>query len=414
LIGISILAGLLFLGALLLFFPLRIRFYFVGAKKDSLIEIRLFKWKLFTTKENPSDETTESNVGSDATNKDALDERDETTEIAGIDGATAESELFENTDRNVSEATDYDEDDESLKNSGVSTTESEAAALQTAESKSRKNQNRNDETHEILNSDAVESSTYPHSETHEAMSCRATETVENTESDVSDEDAKITASTESTKADEKCENPISESAEKFVDSGEETLAKGASMDDSEMSETIESDVTDEATNTDASKGKDSKASKKLRELTEKEFLTLMFNPKLHSMVLRMAWKLLRRAWRLFTIRFEHTVVQGIRMEYDEMGVVSAFTSFFTSQFSLFKNWDIQMDWLKEKEPEIRGSILIRFRLFFFLLWSLMALFFAARVYFWYRRNKKRFIENPLPFRLVFWRRKIIDLIAAEE
>jgi hypothetical protein len=192
------------------------------------------------------------------------------------------------------------------------------------------------------------------------------------------------------------------------------LAKGASMDDSEMSETIESDVTDEATNTDASKGKDSKASKKLRELTEKEFLTLMFNPKLHSMVLRMAWKLLRRAWRLFTIRFEHTVVQGIRMEYDEMGVVSAFTSFFTSQFSLFKNWDIQMDWLKEKEPEIRGSILIRFRLFFFLLWSLMALFFAARVYFWYRRNKKRFIENPLPFRLVFWRRKIIDLIAAEE
>lgn len=399
-IGFSIIAGLFIFATLLLFFPLRIRFYFVGAKKDSLIEIRLFKWMLFTTKEDSPDETTESSVGSDAADKEAADERVENSEIAGINGTTAESEFCENTDRDSSEVTDYDVDDEPLKNGDVSTMESEIAEPQT-----RENTDRNDETHVNFNRDAVESSTYPHSEMHEAMSYSATDTVEITESDVSAEDAKNSISMENTNADERHENPIGDAAENLVDSGEETAEKGASMDDSEMSDTIESD---------ASKANDSKASKKLRELTEKEFLTLMFNPKLHSMVLRMAWKLLRHAWSLFTIRFEHTVVQGIRMEYNEMGVVSAFTSFFTSQFSLFKNWDIQMDWIKEKELEIRGSILIRFRLFFFLLWSLMVLFFAARVYFWYRRNKKRFIENPLPFRLVFWRRKIIDLIAAEE
>ena len=350
--GISIIAGLLLLATLLLFFPLRIRFHFVGAKKGSLIEIRFFKWTFFSTNKKHSD-------------------KDSTEEKSSYDSDTCEAL------RSKTSNADIDDDD----------------SKDTIESKTEEVKNKSDveksETYEAaVDGVTSEENTEISKSTDVGIDAADPDEIEDVKSKV---EASETKTIDTSKAD--IDDIISEESIEFK-SEEETSAA--------MSETDIEDASPE------------EGSRKSRKLTEKEFLTLMFNPKLHSMVLGMAWRLLRRTWRLFQIRFEHVVVQGIRMEYDEMGAFAAISSFTTSQVNFLKNWEFQMDWLKEKNPEIRGTLLIQFRLFNFLLWSLIASFYAARVYFWYRRNKKRFIANPVPFRLVFWRRKIIDLIAVED
>ena len=55
-IGIFIIAGLILFVALLLFFPVKIRFFFVGAKKKGLIEIRFFNWKIFSSQDKDESE----------------------------------------------------------------------------------------------------------------------------------------------------------------------------------------------------------------------------------------------------------------------------------------------------------------------------------------------------------------------
>ena len=342
-IGFSIIAGLFIFVTLLLFFPLRIRFYFVGAKKDSLIEIRFFKWAFFSTNKKHS-------------NKDSTEET-----------SSYNSENREELRSKTSNA-DIDDDD----------------SEDTIQSKTEEEKNKSDvearETSEV----AVDGVT-------------------------SEENTEIRKSTDA--GIDAGDFDDNDGVKSKVETSETETIDASKVDKDEVAseESIES-----KTEVDIDEATPEEGSKKSRKLTEKEFLTLMFNPKLHSMVLCMAWRLLHRTWRLFQIRFENVVVQGIRMEYDEMGVFAAISSFTTSQINFLKNWEFQMDWLKEKNPEIRGTLLIQFRLFNFLLWSLIASFYTTRVYFWYRRNKKRFIENPVPFRLVFWRRKIIDLIAAED
>ncbi|HHX15264.1 MAG TPA: hypothetical protein GX724_03795 [Fibrobacter sp.] len=298
-IGIFIIAGLILFVALLLFFPVKIRFFFVGAKKKGLIEIRFFNWKIFSSQD-----------------KDESEDADE-------------SPL---------------EDD--------------------------------------VNSNG---------ETPEEMGAEVEEVISTSSS------AGLTKEDMATSIDDEPDGVAFE--DKDIVPELETVA----LDDIVKFDDVEPDAEPEMS-----------SQKKKRVLSEKEFLTLMFNPKLNAMVLRMAWRLLKRAWQLFTIRFEHTVVQGIRMEYDEMGSASAIAALLSSQVRFFESWDFQMDWLKEKELEIKGSVLVRFRLFFLMVWSLMALVFAARVYWWYRKNKKIFIKNSSMFRLVFWRRKIVDLLAAED
>lgn len=352
-IGLSIIAGLFLFATLLLFFSLRIRFHFVGAKKDSLIEIRFFKWTLFSTnkKESINNSTEEK--------------------------SSYNSETRETLKSKTSNADFYDDDLEDVTESKIENeiSKSDVEASKTSEA----------------NEDAVASEKNTETQTEISKTT----------------DANIDAADSN-------ENEVVISKEETSDTSQADIDDITSEESAEFKTEADTNATIETSIDDDTLQEDSKKSKKTRELTEKEFLTLMFNPKLHSMVLRMVWRLLRRTWRLFQIRFENVVVQGIRMEYDEMGAFAAISSFTTSQVNFLKNWEFQMDWLKEKNPEIRGTLLIQFRLFYFLLWSLIALFYVARVYFWYRRNKKRFIENPIPFRLVFWRRKIIDLIAAED
>lgn len=321
---IFIIAGLILLVALLLFFPMKIRFFFVGARKNGLIEIKFFNWTVFTTQEKAD------------------------IEDAEVFSATSSAGLNKETMGSPSDEPGDDAGSAVEKEDIVS--ESENVAFDDAEA--------GEGNFDDVRLDAAE----------------------DTGNDEPDDDE--------------------------VTFG----AKG----DTVFEETFTEDIVSEPENVALDESSSGKKKKEKRVLSEKEFLTLMFNPKLNAMVLRMAWRLTKRAWQLFTIRFEHTVVQGIRMEYDEMGTASAIAALLSSQVRFFENWDFQMDWLKEKDLEIRGNILVRFRLFFLMIWSLMTMVFALRVYLWYRKNKKLFIVKPSMFRLVFWRRKIIDLLAAED
>ena len=225
-IGIFIIAGLILFVALLLFFPVKIRFFFVGAKKKGLIEIRFFNWKIFSSQD-----------------KDESEDADE-------------SPL---------------EDD--------------------------------------VNSNG---------ETPEEMGAEVEEVISTSSS------AGLTKEDMATSIDDEPDGVAFE--DKDIVPELETVA----LDDIVKFDDVEPDAEPEMS-----------SQKKKRVLSEKEFLTLMFNPKLNAMVLRMAWRLLKRAWQLFTIRFEHTVVQGIRLEYDEMGSASAIAALLSSQVRFFESWDIQ-------------------------------------------------------------------------
>jgi len=162
-------------------------------------------------------------------------------------------------------------------------------------------------------------------------------------------------------------------------------------------------------------GKNKKARKnpEKKKLTEREFLTILMEPKFDSRVIALSWRLMKSYIRLFRIHFDRTVVEGIRLDYDQMGILQGMSGVLTANVALFKNWEFHMDWCRKQKLRIDGSLVLSLTWARILGAFFKTLFYAAQIYFLFRKNKKRMIANPGTFRLIFWRRWIVNFMTAE-
>ena len=153
--------------------------------------------------------------------------------------------------------------------------------------------------------------------------------------------------------------------------------------------------------------------KQKKKVSEREFLTILLEPHFDAKVISFLWRLMKSYYRVFRIRFEHTVVEGIQLEYNQMGVLQGAFGILTSNVKLFKNWDFRMDWCHDKKPRIEGTLVL------YITWSRIlvavckTIFYAVRIFLMYWKNKKQMLSNPGAFRLIFWRRWIVNFMTAE-
>ncbi|MFA6662663.1 MAG: hypothetical protein WCS56_06475 [Bacilli bacterium] len=153
--------------------------------------------------------------------------------------------------------------------------------------------------------------------------------------------------------------------------------------------------------------------KRKRKLSEREFLTVLLEPKFDSKVISFLLRLMNSYYRLFRIRFEHTVVEGLQLEYNQMGVLQGAFGILTSNVKLFENWEFRMDWCHEKKPRIEGTLVLYITWGRILAAVCKTIFYAIRIFLMYWKNKKRMLSNPGAFRLIFWRRWIVNFMTAE-
>jgi hypothetical protein len=153
--------------------------------------------------------------------------------------------------------------------------------------------------------------------------------------------------------------------------------------------------------------------KRKKKLNEREFLTVLLEPKFDSKVISFLLRLMKSYYRLFRIRFEHTVVEGIQLEYNQMGVLQGAFGILTSNVKLFKNWDFRMDWCHDKKPRIEGTLVLYITGGRILVAVCKTIFYVGRIFLMYWKNKKQMLSNPGAFRLIFWRRWIVNFMTAE-
>ncbi|MCK9181633.1 MAG: hypothetical protein M0P13_01965 [Fibrobacteraceae bacterium] len=146
--------------------------------------------------------------------------------------------------------------------------------------------------------------------------------------------------------------------------------------------------------------------------SDKEFLMMMIEPHFDGYVLKKGLKLFRQFFKIFHCKFEKTVVEGIRLEYNEMGIATGMTGMLAGMFPLFENWEWRMDWCHNKVPKIEGTFVASFSLLRILSFATFTLFYALSAFRIYRKNKKRFKGNPSAFHLVFWRRWTVNFLAS--
>jgi len=147
--------------------------------------------------------------------------------------------------------------------------------------------------------------------------------------------------------------------------------------------------------------------------SEADFLTLVFQPHLHQKIWTYLKRIFKKTRSSIRIRVTKLKIEGIQMEYSEMGFATSIFLFLKSQSKKLQNVELEMDWLSQKQFSVNGSLSIQFRLISFFILALYSAYFSLMTYIWYRRNKKKYLQNPSAFRLVFWRRKIIDILASE-
>ncbi len=220
-------------------------------------------------------------------------------------------------------------------------------------------------------------------------------------------DSEEPADTSEKEAEDAPEKDFKETAEAKPPKQEKHHADSGPPDDEPAAETPE-----DSFNETAEKPKKKKSKK--RKLSEREILTLALQPDFNWKVLKKGWALLKSFFRIFRAGFDRTVVKGMHFDYAAMGFSQGLFGAFAAMVPLFENWEFHMDWAGQEKPGIAGSFRIRVtgvRLFEFLCYALV---FAGWLFFWYRKNKKKLMENPAQFKLVFWRRWILNLLASEK
>ena len=174
----------------------------------------------------------------------------------------------------------------------------------------------------------------------------------------------------------------------------------------------EKEKSDETTSDDSEVPEESekkKPKKEKRKLSDREFWTILLTPDLDARAFRYVLKILGAVFSLFRVRFKDCYVEGIQTDYQTMGYLAA-TNGFLKAFPYVSDWDLRMDWAREKELHAAGTVRLSItllRIFCFVLETLV-LAGILGISFW-RRRARVIKTNELP-ELGFVRRKILGFI----
>jgi hypothetical protein len=155
--------------------------------------------------------------------------------------------------------------------------------------------------------------------------------------------------------------------------------------------------------------KQEKPKKEKRKLSDREFWTILLTPDLDARAFRYVLKILGAVFSLFRVRFKDCFVEGIQTDYQTMGYIAAVNGFLKA-YPYVGDWDLRMDWCREKELRAAGAVRLSItllRIFCFVLETLV-LAGILGISFW-RRRARVIKTNELP-ELGFVRRKILGFI----
>src|SRR5574344_2152395 len=151
-----------------------------------------------------------------------------------------------------------------------------------------------------------------------------------------------------------------------------------------------------------------------KKKSDREFFSVILSPDFTRGILKRFWKLCRYSFKLFHCEFEDVTIEGVRLDYVKMGYLQGACSFISGMFPLFRNWNVQLDWCRDKEKKAHGTVLVRFTVLRVLIAAFGAIALGLWIFWKYRRGKKRYREHPETLRLVFWRRFVLDFLAPEK
>lgn len=148
--------------------------------------------------------------------------------------------------------------------------------------------------------------------------------------------------------------------------------------------------------------------------SDREFLTILIEPKFSGLVLKGSFRIAKAFFRIFHCRFETAVVDGIRTgQMDEMGYLFGGLNFLSGTIPFFENWEFGMDWEGNRPFRIEGCLCIRFSVARILGFGIVSLRWIFEWIARYFLNRRRYRKSPEAFRLIFWRRWIVRFLSPE-
>ncbi|SHL02826.1 hypothetical protein [Fibrobacter sp. UWB12] len=176
---------------------------------------------------------------------------------------------------------------------------------------------------------------------------------------------------------------------------EKVKSNDSKSDDSELSK--------------AEKPEKKKPKKEKRKLSDREFWTIILTPDFDARAFRYVLKILGAVFSLFRIRFKDCFVEGIQTDYQTMGYIAAVNGFLKA-YPYVGDWDLRMDWCREKGLRAAGTVRLSITLLRVFCFVLETLVLAGILAFSFWRRRARVIKtNELP-ELGFVRRKILNII----
>ena len=207
----------------------------------------------------------------------------------------------------------------------------------------------------------------------------------------------------------KSESMDSKDAAKPALVSEPISTESTSKSEKEKSDETTSDDSEVPAESKSEDSKKEKPKKEKRKLSDREFWTILLTPDLDARAFRYVLKILGAVFSLFHVRFKDCYVEGIQTDYQTMGYLAA-TNGFLKAFPYVSDWDLRMDWAREKELHAAGTVRLSItllRIFCFVLETLV-LAGILGISFW-RRRARVIKTNELP-ELGFVRRKILGFI----
>ncbi|MBR4560075.1 MAG: hypothetical protein IKO21_10980 [Fibrobacter sp.] len=233
-------------------------------------------------------------------------------------------------------------------------------------------------------------------------------TPENTAEGINQTEADKPAVAETKAEDEKPEDDKSEK----VESAEEKSAdiKAEKVENKSDDKLEEVKPTEEKS--DEGKAEEKDAPEK-RSLTDQEFWTLLLTPEFDTR----AWWAVRHElsalFKLFRIRFTDSFVEGIRMEYENMGYAAALNGFLKS-YPYIGDWDFRMDWTYDHEPRAEGHLKASVNLCRTLGLLLATLFYGGILAFTFWRRRAHILKTGELPELGFVRKKIVNIMTEDD
>ena len=198
---------------------------------------------------------------------------------------------------------------------------------------------------------------------------------------------------------------VAESASQKAD---EPVAKSV-PEEKKIADVKDDSKSDNPEKTKSEKSKKEKPKKEKRKLSDREFWTILLTPDLDARAFRYVLKILGAVFSLFRVRFKDCFVEGVQTDYQTMGYIAAVNGFLKA-YPYVGDWDLRMDWCREKELRAAGAVRLSItllRIFCFVLETLV-LAGILGISFW-RRRARVIKTNELP-ELGFVRRKILGFI----